>query len=148
MKVILNQDVKNLGKKGDIAKVAEGYARNFLFPKGLAVEASKENLARLAQENARIEAKKDRELEQAKATGEKLREAVITISAKAGEGGRLFGSVTNKEISEQIAGQLKVKVDKRKIELAEPIKNLGTYEAVIKLHPEIQVKVKINVCTQ
>ncbi|MDD2496685.1 MAG: 50S ribosomal protein L9 [Desulfitobacteriaceae bacterium] len=148
MKVILMQDVKNLGKKGDVVEAAEGYARNFLLPKRLVVEASKANLTQLAQENAHLKAKKDKELEQAKATGEKLREAVINICAKAGEGGRLFGSVTNKEISEQVAGQFKVKVDKRKIEISEPIKNLGTYEAVIKLHPEVQVKVKINVCSQ
>lgn len=148
MKVILIQDVKNLGKKGDIVQAAEGYARNFLFPKGMALEASHSNLTTLAHESAREQTKKDKELAQAKATGEKMQEAEIRISAKAGEGGRLFGSVTNKEISEEIFHQLGIDVDKRKIEILEPIKNLGSYDAIVKLHPQVQVKIKISVLTQ
>lgn len=148
MKVILTQDVKSLGKQGEIVKVAEGYARNFLFPKGMALEASKGNLSRLANEKVRIQAKKDQELEAARIMGKKLEQAVIKITVKAGEGGRLFGSVTNKEVAEEIHRQWKIEVDKRKIEMSETIKNLGSYDATVKLHPEVQVKIKIDVSTQ
>lgn len=148
MKVILTQDVKSLGKKGEIVQVAEGYARNFLFPRGMALEASKGNLSRLANEQARMQAKKDQELEAARAMGKKLEQAVIRITSKAGEGGRLFGSVTNKEVAEEINRQWKIEVDKRKIEMAEAIKSLGSYDATVKLHPEVQVKIKIDVSTQ
>lgn len=148
MKVILTQDVKRLGKKGDVAEVAEGYGRNYLLPKGLAVEASKGNLSALAVESAREKALKDKELETAKGLSKKLEEAVIKIYVKAGEGGRLFGSVTNKEVAEQIEKQMNIKIDRRKIELSETIKNVGTYHALIKLHPDVQVKVKLNVVSQ
>lgn len=148
MKIILTQDVKSLGKKGDIVQVAEGYGRNFLLPKGLGLEASNTNLANLAHENARTEAKKQKELEEAQNIAKKLQGAVVNITAKAGEGGRLFGAVTNKEISEQVQAQHKVAIDRRKMEIKEPIKSAGSYEAVIKLHPEVQVVIKINVMAQ
>ncbi|MGI6679637.1 MAG: 50S ribosomal protein L9 [Dehalobacterium sp.] len=148
MKIILTQDVKSLGKKGDLVQVAEGYGRNFLLPKGLGVEASKANLTKLAQENARTEAKKQKELEEAKSSAKKLKGAVVNVAAKAGEGGRLFGAVTNKEISEQVQAQYNVTVDRRKMEIKEPIKSTGSYEATVKLHPEVQVTIKINVTAQ
>lgn len=145
MKIILTQDVKSLGKKGDVVQVAEGYGRNFLLPKGLGREASNANLTTLAHESARLEAKKKKELEQARDLGKKLEEAEVKIFAKAGEGGKLFGSVTNKEVSEQIKQQLNVEIDRRKMELKETIKSVGSYDALIRLHPEVQVKIKINV---
>jgi len=148
MKIILTQDVKSLGKKGDVVQVAEGYGRNFLLPKGLGMEASKANLTTLAHESARIEAQKKKELERARDLGKKLDGAEVEILAKAGEGGRLFGSVTNKEVSEQIKQQLNVEIDKRKMELKDTIKSVGTYDAEIKLHPEVQVKIKINVISK
>lgn len=148
MKVILTQDVKSLGKRGDVVQVAEGYGRNFLLPKGLGLEASKANLTTLAHENARIEAQKKKELERARDLGKKLDGAEVKVFAKAGEGGKLFGSVTNKEVSEQIKQQLNVEIDRRKMELKETIKSVGTYDAVIRLHPEVQIKIKINVLNQ
>jgi len=148
MKVILTQDVKSLGKKGDVVQVAEGYGRNYILPKGLGIEASPANLKNLALENARVDAAKKKELEHARNLGKKLDGAVVNISAKAGEGGRLFGSVTNKEVAEQMKSQFNVEIDRRKMEIKEVIKNTGTYDAVIKLHPEVQVKIKINVTSQ
>lgn len=145
MKVILTQEVKNLGKRGTVVQVAEGYARNFLFPRGMAIEATKTNMTQLAHESAVEQAKKDKELERAKGIAQKLQEGTLNVAAKSGEGGRLFGSVTNKEIAEEITRQFGVDVDKRKVELSEPIKNLGTYEAVLKLHPQAQVKIKVQV---
>lgn len=145
MKIILTQDVKTLGKKGDVVQVAEGYARNFLLPRGLGKEANNANLTNLAHENARLEAKKKKELEDAKALGKKLEGAEVSVFAKAGEGGKLFGSVTNKEISEQVQKQFNIEFDRRKMEMKDTIKSVGIYDAVIKLHPEVQVKIKINV---
>lgn len=148
MKIILIQDVKSLGKKGDVVQVAEGYGNNFLLPKGLGVEASKANLNNIANENAKMENKKKKELERAQDLGKKLEGAEIKISAKSGEGGKLFGSVTNKEISEQIQQQFNVEIDRRKMEIKEVIKSVGIYDGIVKLHPEVQVKIKINVLQQ
>lgn len=148
MKVILSQDVKKLGKKGEVVEVAEGYARNFLFPKGAAVEASKGNLATVAHVKAKEEAKQEKDLKNAQEMGKKLENAVVKIASKAGDGGRLFGSVTNKEVAEQISQQFKIKVDKRKVDLKESIKSLGTYNANVKLHPQVQVEIKVSVFTQ
>jgi len=145
MKVILTQDVKSLGKKGDLVQVAEGYGRNFLLPRGLAIEATPANLKNLAFEKTRAENKKKKELEDARVIGKKLDGAEVNVPAKAGEGGRLFGSVTSKEVADQIKNQFNVEIDKRKMELKETIKSVGTYDAVIKLHPEVQVRIKINV---
>ncbi len=148
MKIILTQDVKSLGKKGDVVQVAEGYGRNFLLPKGWGIEASAANLANVEHEKARVQAKKNKELEEARVLGKKLEEAVVNIPAKTGEGGRLFGSVTNKEVSEHIYAQYQVEIDKRKIELQETIKTIGTFDVLIKLHPEVQAKIKIDVSAQ
>ena len=145
MRVILIKDVKKLGQAGDMVNVSDGYARNFLLPKGLAQEATPSNLKTLEQQKAQEEGKAQKELEQAKKVAEKLGEAVIDISAKAGEKGRLFGSVTSKEIAEKVKQQLKLKVDKRKIDLNEPLRALGTYEVNIKLHPEVLATVKVQV---
>ena len=148
MKVILIQEVKSLGGKGDVVQVAEGYARNFLFPRALAIEASKGNMVMLEHEHALEQTKKARELQKAKDTAQKLQDKAVTITAKTGEGGRLFGSVTNKEVAEEIIRQFGIDVDKRKVEISEPIKTVGSFEAVLKLHAQVQVKIKIKVAAQ
>lgn len=148
MKVILLQDVKSLGKKGDVVQVADGYGRNYILPKGIGIEASAANLKNLDQENARLEKKKAKGLAKAQDIGKKLDGAKVNILAKAGEGGKLFGSVTNKEIADEIKKQYSVEIDRRKMEISEPIKNTGLYKVVVKLHPEVQVKIEINVTTE
>lgn len=147
MKVILQQDVKKLGSKGTVVEVSDGYARNYLLPRGLAMEATKGNLQQLKRQKARKEAQERQELEKAKKLAEQLEQEVIVIRTKAGEKGRLFGSVTSKEIADTISQQLDVKVDKRKIILDEPIKNIGVHPIQIKLHPDVQAQVKVRVVT-
>lgn len=144
MKVIMLQTVKKVGKQGEILEVSEGYARNFLLPKGYAVEASKGNVKTLDDQKQAEKRKKNKELEEAKAYAEKVSKLELKINAKAGEGGKLFGSVTSKEIASLLA-QKGVKVDKRKIDLSEPIRNLGDYEINIKLYPEINAVVKLTI---
>lgn len=144
MKVIFQQDVKGKGKKGEVKEVSEGYARNYLFPNNLAIEATKGNLKSLEQQKKAEEKKAKKQLEEAKQLKEKLEKEKIEIKAKAGGGGRLFGAVSTK----QIADILKKKgftVDKRKIELEEPIRSLGVTKTPIKLHPEVTATVDIHV---
>lgn len=145
MKVILKQDVKSLGKKGSIVEASEGYARNFLFPRGLAIEANEGNMKVLGKqkeaENKKIQQIKD----DAKALGDKISGLTVKITSKAGEGGKLFGSVTSKEIAEIIKKNHKIDIDKRKIELSEPIKTLGVYNISIKLHPEVHAEFKVQI---
>lgn len=144
MKVIMLQTVKKVGKQGEILEVSEGYARNFLLPKGYAVEASKGNVKSLDDQKQAEKRKKSKELDDAKAYAEKISKTELKINAKAGEGGKLFGSVTSKEIASLLA-QKGIKVDKRKIELAEPIRSLGEYDINIKLYPEINAVVKLTI---
>jgi large subunit ribosomal protein L9 len=145
MKVILLADVKNLGKKGELVNVAEGYARNYLIPRKLAQAATEGNIKQLEQEREALERKKARELNQARELSQKLSKTQVTLKVKAGEQGKLFGSITTKDIAEAIKSQLKVDVDKRKIELDEPIKSLGDYEVTIKLAPEVESKVYVKI---
>ncbi|HHT74071.1 MAG TPA: 50S ribosomal protein L9 [Firmicutes bacterium] len=145
MKVILQKDVKNLGKQGQIVEVAEGYARNFLMPRGLAVEASAGNLRQVEQQKKAEAAKSARELQQAQAVAEKLIGKGITISAKVGGAGKLFGSITSQEVADQLKEQLAVDIDKRKIDLKEPIKSLGSYSVTARIHPEVHVTFKVEV---
>ena len=144
MKIIMLRTVKKVGKQGEILEVSEGYARNFLFPKGYAVEASKGNVKTLDDQKQAETRKKNKELDEAKAYAEKISKTQLSIKAKAGEGGKLFGSVTSKEIASLLA-QKGIKVDKRKIDLSEPIRNLGEYEITIKLYPEISALVKLTI---
>lgn len=144
MKVILKQDVKNLGKKGELVNASDGYARNFLFPRGLAVEA---NASAMNDFNNRESAKKyhkEQELSAAKADAAKLDGKTFKLSAKAGTNGRLFGSVTSKDVSAQIKADIGVDVDKRKIEV-EDIKQFGTYEAIVKVYPGVTAKIYVQV---
>ncbi|WP_337103858.1 50S ribosomal protein L9 [Paenibacillus sp. YIM B09110] len=142
MKVILLKDVKGQGKKGDVKELSEGYVRNFLLPQGLAKLASDGNLKTLEVQNASEQKRKDKEKEDAEALAKKLGEMTVVVKTKAGEGGRLFGAITSKQIGEALA-ELGIKIDKRKIELEDPIRTLGVTQVPIKLHP--QVKAKLNV---
>ena len=145
MKVILQKDVKNIGKKGDVVEVAEGYGRNFLLPRGLAVEASSGNLRQVAQQKQVESAKAERELKDAEQIGAKIKGQKLQVKAKVGEGGKLFGSITTQEVADQLRKQFSVEIDKRKIELKEPIKSLGTHSIVVKVHPKVHVQVTVNV---
>jgi large subunit ribosomal protein L9 len=145
MKVILKGDVKGLGKKGDIVNASDGYARNYLFPKNLAVEATEGNLK--VQENfkAKEAKKKADELVQAKELAKRLSSAVLTLSVKAGENGKLFGSITSKDIAEELRKQQGIEVDRRKVVLDEAIKNAGEYTVEVKVYPEVSAKIKVNI---
>ena len=144
MKVILLQDVKNVGKKGEIVNASGGYARNFLFPKKLAQEATTGNLntAQAKQDSERTQ--KQRELEKAQALAQEFKDKQVNIHVKTGEGGRLFGAITTKELALEIKKQLGYDIDKKKIML-DTIKATGLYEAEIKLYPEVSGRLKVMV---
>lgn len=137
MKVILQQDVKGQGKKGELINASDGYARNYLFPRGLAVEANKDNLNALKLKDDAARRRAEREREEAEALCAKLKEMQVKIYAKAGTGGRLFGSVTAKEIADALKAQHGVEIDRRKLLLDETIKTFGTYEVKVRMYPEI-----------
>lgn len=145
MKVILSADVKGLGKKGDLVNASDGYARNFLFPKKLAVEATDVNIKKVESEKKALIEKEKEIFEEAKDIGNKIEKIVVEIKTKAGDGGRLFGSVTSKEISEKVEEISGIKLDKRKIDLPEPIKALGVRSVDVKLHPKVTAKLKVHV---
>jgi len=144
MKVVLLQDVKGHGKKGELCNVSDGYARNFLFPKKLAVEADNAALNELKNREQAAAHHKQEEINAAKATAEKLEGKSVKIVAKAGSGGRLFGSVTSKEIANEIKNSLGIEVDRKKMTVAD-IKNFGEYTAEIKLYQGITAKVTVVV---
>ena len=145
MKVILTQDVKKVGKKGELIEVKDGYARNALFPKGLAVEANAVNLNQRKLEQKAEDKRKQQELDEAKAVAEVINDKEIKLSVKTGEGGKVFGSVTSKEIAEAIQKEFGVKVDKKKIQLKDAIKGLGGQKVTIKLHPSVLATVSVLV---
>lgn len=144
MKVIFQKDVKGVGKKGELKEVAEGYARNFLLPRKLAIPATPGNLNTHDAIEKSKENKKQQELEAAQAIAQKLEKETIQVKAKAGEGGRLFGAVTNKQIAEVLAKK-KYNVDKRKIVMDEPIRTIGFTNVPLKLHPEVIATLKVQV---
>ncbi|HAV20813.1 MAG: 50S ribosomal protein L9 [Bacillota bacterium] len=148
MEVILLKDVKGLGNEGDVVKVSDGYARNYLIPKGFALQATKANLRMLKDKRETMESKAQRELAAAEKTAKQLENSVVTVRSKAGEGGRLFGSVTAKDIAGAIEKALGIAVDRRRIELEEPIKTLGSYSVLIRLHPEVSATVRVEVESQ
>ena len=145
MKVILQKDIKNLGKKGDIVEVSDGYGRNFLLPKKAAVEATSNNVNVAKAQAGSVARKKAQDTDEAKLMAAQLSQVSVKISVKIGENGRLFGSVTGKDISDVLKKQHNIDIDKRKISLKEEITGTGTYEAVIKVHPEITSTIKIEV---
>lgn len=144
MKVILTRDVKGSGKKGEIINAADGYARNFLIPKGYAVEANAVNMNVIKGKNEAIAHKKEVAFDTAKELAERLAKITVTIKAKSGANGKLFGSVTSKDIAEALKNQSKIELDKRWIE-TEGIKTLGTQEIKIWLHPEVSSKITVKV---
>lgn len=129
MKVILLQDIKNVGKKDDLINANDGYARNFLFPKNLAVEANNENMAKLKAKKDSQNFKKAEEKQDAENIAKKLKEITLTVKVKAGENGKVFGGVTAKEIAESLNKEYKIQIDKKKINLAETIKTLGRFRS-------------------
>lgn len=144
MKVILLQDVKGTGKKGDIKEVADGYARNFLLAKGVALEATNKNLSDLAGKKASEQHKIDVEKQNASDIKAAIDGKKVTVTAKAGQGGKLFGAITAANVADLISSQLGHKIEKKKISVGE-IKNFGTYEAEIKLYAGISAKVTVDV---
>ena len=145
MDIVLLEDVKALGKKGQIVKVNDGYARNFILPKKLGLEATSKNLNDLKLQKANDARIAAEQLAAAKELGAKLDESTVTLSIKAGEGRRAFGSVSNKEISKAISDQLNLDIDKKKIVLNDPIKSIGSFEVPIKLHKEVTARLAVKV---
>jgi large subunit ribosomal protein L9 len=148
VKVILKEDVKALGKKGKVCEVSDGYARNFLIPRGLAVEATQGNVQDLAHKQKQEELRKQKEKQEALDLSHEIENMDIIVKVKVGEKGRLFGSVTNKEIAEVLEKEYQLKLDKRKIEVKEPIKGLGEYQITVKLHSEVTARLKIKIEAQ
>lgn len=145
MKVILKQDVKGLGKAEDLVNVNDGYARNFLFPRGLAVEASASNINIMKTRKEAEKSKKARELAQARELAEKLKNILVVIKTKSGENGKLFGSITSKDISDKLKKDFKIDIDKKKIVLPEPIKSTGNFDIEVKLYPEVSGKLSVKI---
>lgn len=146
MKVILLSDVKGTGKKGEMHEVSDGYARNFLLPKKLAKEATIQAVGEMHARNEADAFHAEVRKQEAEALAKKLEKIKVVIKAKAGEGGKLFGSVTVKEIAEDMSRQINEEIEKKKVSITEgDIKNFGTYEAIVKIHPGINAKVKVEV---
>ncbi|EMT45717.1 MULTISPECIES: 50S ribosomal protein L9 [Anoxybacillus] len=148
MKVIFLKDVKGKGKKGEVKNVADGYAQNFLFKQGLAIEATPANLKALEAQKNKQKKEAEEELARAKQLKEKMDTLTVELFAKAGEGGRLFGSITSKQIAEALQQQHHIKIDKRKIELDDAIRALGYTNVPVKLHPEVTATLKVHVQEQ
>ena len=145
MEVILLQDVKSLGKKGEIVKVSDGYARNFILPKKLGVEKTAKTMNDLKLQKAAEEKHRQEVLAETKALGEEIKKQSVTLKIKSGEGGRTFGSVSTKEIAMALKEQLKLDIDKKKLVLPEPIRTLGTTLVPVKLHPDVTVELTVKV---
>ena len=145
MKVILLEDVKSLGKKGDVCEVSDGYARNFIIPRKKGVEATAENLNNLKLKKANDEKIARENLENARVLADKLAGQPVTLKVKVGEGGKLFGAISSKEIAAAVLDQTGLDIDKKKIVLAEPIKTLGAHEIRLKLHKDVSATLTVNV---
>ena len=145
MKVILLDNIKGVGKKDEVINASDGYARNFLFPKKLAVEANAENMSKLKNKQDSQQHKRNVEKENAEEIAEKMKNITVVIKVKAGDNGRIFGGVTSKEISENLKEQFKIDVDKKKIVLNETIKNLGVFNVSVKLFEGVTGNLKVSV---
>ncbi|MBQ8558633.1 MAG: 50S ribosomal protein L9 [Tyzzerella sp.] len=145
MKVILLEDVKTLGKKGEIVNVNDGYARNFILPKKLGLEATSKNLNDLKLKKANEARLAQEQLEEAQALGKKIEAGKVELAIKVGEGGRAFGSVSSKEIAAAVKEQMGYDIDKKKIQLKDAIKALGTHTVPVKLHPKVTAELKVIV---
>lgn len=148
MRVILVKDVPKLGKAGQVVEVADGYGRNFLLPRGLAVEASEGNLRGLQQREEADRRRAERELAQAREQARRVDGATVTIAVRAGEGGRLFGAVTTQQIAEALGRERGVTIDRRRIALDEPIRHVGTWRVPIRLHPQVTAHVTVRVVAE
>jgi large subunit ribosomal protein L9 len=145
MKVILKSDIKGLGKKESAVEVSDGYARNYLIPRGLAVEANTTNLNVMNSRQESEKRKKEREKQKAQELAEKIKGITVVFKAKAGENGKLFGSITNKDIADKLKSSFNLDIDKKQIHLDDAIKSLGTTVADVKLYPEISAKLSVKV---
>lgn len=148
MKVILLKDVKGHGVAGEVVDVSPGYARNYLLPRGFAEEATKQNLARAKSRQKAEKKRREQEFKEAKELVETLSNITVTLKAKSGESGKLFGSITSKEIAEALKDQHGIELDRRKIVLDEPIKTLGVMELDVRVYPELVGKLKVSVETE
>lgn len=145
MIVILEKDVKGVGKAGEVVKVSDGYARNMLIPRGIAKEATDGNIRNLEKQKAIQDEQRQKDLAEAKQLAERIGKLSVDIVTKSGEGGRLFGSITSKDIADALMEQHKITIDKRKIMLESPIKQMGKYELDAKIYPEVTAKIKVTV---
>lgn len=145
MKIILIQDVKKLGKKGEIIEVNDGYARNYILPQKLGIEANSKNLNDLKLQKMKEEKDAQKLLDEAKELAEKIGEQSVVVKMKAGEGGKVFGSVSAKEIAEAMKKQNGLEIDKKKIQLQEPIRSFGVHEVGVKLHPQVTATLRVKV---
>ena len=145
MKIILLQDEKKLGKKGDIIEASDGYARNYILPKKIGVEATAKNMNELKLQKAKKEKIAKEHLDAAKALAARLEEKQVVVKIRGGEGGRTFGSVSSKEIAAACLEQHDIEIDKKKIQLPENLKNFGNYEVAVKLHPQVTAKLTVKV---
>lgn len=145
MKVILQQEVKKVGKKGDVIEVSEGYARNYLLPQKLAIPATTANVNIAVQQKVSEERKQQRLMDEAKMMAAQLGKVEVKVAVKVGEGGKIFGSVTGKDIADALKIQHSIDIDKRKIDLKDAIKAVGTYPVTIKVHPEVSTRIQVHV---
>ena len=145
MKVILLQDVKGHGKKGDVVNASEGFARNYLFPRKLAVEATEKNLRELKNKQAAEAKRRQQEFEEAQKLADAISKADVVVKAKSVEGCKLFGAITNKEIADALKKDHNIDLDRKKIVLQEPIRSLGNFELDVKVYPEVSAKLKVRV---
>jgi large subunit ribosomal protein L9 len=145
MKIILLQDEKKLGKKGDLIDVSDGYARNYVLPKKIGVEANAKNMNELKLQKANADKVAQEQLDEAKALAEKIEQLTVVTRIKAGAGGKSFGSVSSKEIGAALKDQHGIEVDKKKIVMQDALKNIGSYEVSIKLHPQVTAKLSVKV---
>ena len=148
MKVILLEDVKSVGKKGDLVEVSEGYARNCILKKKLGVEANSTNMNNLKLQKQNEEKIAKEQLEAAQALAKEVEEMLVKLSIKSGEGGKTFGSVSSKEIAKGVADQYGKEIDKKKIQMSDAIKTVGTHEVTVKLHPKVTAKLRVQVQAQ
>jgi large subunit ribosomal protein L9 len=148
MRVVLRDDVESLGKKGDLVDVADGYARNYLVPRGLALRATRGVVAQAEAMRRNRDAREVRDREGAEAIAAQLASSRIEVKARAGEGGKLFGSVTAADVAAAVAAQVGVELDRRKVELAEPIRELGAVEVTVKLHADVDAVVAVDVVAE
>jgi large subunit ribosomal protein L9 len=148
MEIILTQDVENLGSYNEVLKVRPGYARNFLIPRGLALVANSANKAIIAQKVKQYQAKQEKAMAELRAIAEQLNNAVITVGAKTGTSGKIFGAVTTLQVVDALKKQKSIEVDRKKVTLADDIKMLGTYAATILLHKEISVSINVEVVAE